>query len=143
MKKLSSVDEARFEIFSKRYRPKNEEQQLSTFKKLDGSFLPPCYRVLKEKIKRTKFISALWSSATLCTPNQLQPAESSGWNLEDGQYKISWFEGDTAPKIIDVTSTEDEVEDEEIELDDFEGTCIVLACKCINLFMLCNKCKYK
>ena len=36
-------------------------------------------------------------------PNtQYQDAESFGWKLEDGHYTLHWFDGEAAPKIVDV-----------------------------------------
>ena len=35
-------------------------------------------------------------------------AEESGWELVNGHYKIKWFDGAVAPKIVDIISTEDD-----------------------------------
>ena len=121
MKHLTSVNEARFEMFLKKYKPKNEEQELCKVKRLDGSSMPPCQRVLREKIKRTQCIAHQWRSATAQTPSQAHVPESSGWILEDAQYKLVWFTGEVAPKVIDVTTVDKEIEEAEVDINEDEG----------------------
>ena len=48
-KRLASVDEILFELFLKKYQPK-EINLISNMKTFDGSQSPPCSRVLKEKL---------------------------------------------------------------------------------------------
>ena len=67
LKRLKSVDEARFELFQKKYKT-SEEQTISFKNKLDSSYIPPCKRVLVEKINRTNYIAAIWKSATCSQP---------------------------------------------------------------------------
>ena len=43
---ISSVDEARLQIFLEKYQLRNEEQIISCIIRLDGSILPPRSRVL-------------------------------------------------------------------------------------------------
>ena len=44
--KLSSVVEARLEIFRKKYKPKIGKNHISCAKKMDGNSLPPCSPVI-------------------------------------------------------------------------------------------------
>ena len=55
-KRSASVDKVHLELFLKKYKPK-ESMLISNTKNFDESQLPPCSRVLKEKIKRTKYIT--------------------------------------------------------------------------------------
>ena len=69
-KRLASVGEVRSELFLRKYKPK-ESKLISNMKKFDGIQLPPCSRVLKEKIKRTKYITGVWlSSVFLSAPDR-------------------------------------------------------------------------
>ena len=74
---------------------------------MDASSLPPCQRVLREKIARTRYICRLWRSSTFPSPPTVPTPETSGWNLKDNQYKIKWFDGDLAPKAIDISTYEE------------------------------------
>jgi hypothetical protein len=109
-KKLSSVDEIRLELFLQKYKPKGKDEALACVKKFDGSSLPPCSRVLYEKIRRTKYIAELWLSSTSPAPPDQLP-EEMGWQVVDGHYTVNWFDGEVSPKPIDITSNEDEFED--------------------------------
>ena len=111
--KVEIVDQARFDIFVEKYRPKGNEESLSCVKKLDGSSLPPCSKTLLEKIKRTKFITAMWMSSNQPHPPQQNP-ESSGWLLRNGKYQILWYQEEASPKLVDVACNDfDEYEEEE------------------------------
>ena len=55
--KFNSVNKVRLELFLKKYRPKKKEEVVITcVKKMEGSFLPPCASVLKQKTDRTNHI---------------------------------------------------------------------------------------
>ena len=70
--------------------------------------LPPCSRVLLQKIKRTQLITRLWLAAIEQTPPPEIP-ENNGWELDDIGYKILWFKGTATPNIVVVMdSAEDE-----------------------------------
>ena len=58
-------------------------------RKLDGSSLPPCSRVIWQKVLRTNYISGKWLSAWQQHPPSYS-AEESGWELVNGNYKIKW-----------------------------------------------------
>ena len=67
-KRLASVDEARLEMFLRKYQTKNLKKSLTKIKKFDASTLPPYSKVLHSKILRTKFVLSMWVSATLSSP---------------------------------------------------------------------------
>jgi hypothetical protein len=100
-KKLTSIDEARFHIFADHYKTKNSEQRLTSVKKLDGTSLPPCRKVLLQKIKRTCFIAKMWLSSLSPHPPSLDPVDC-GWTIVNGCYEIKWYEGDHCPRTLDV-----------------------------------------
>ena len=62
-KKISDVDELRFDVFARKYNLKIDKN-LAAVKKLEASALPPCKKVLLQKIKRTHFIATMWMSAS-------------------------------------------------------------------------------
>lgn len=99
-------------MFASRYSWRNtsqeaEKKRIDSLKKLDGSALPPCSRVLLQKIKRTHLIAMRWHSATQAEQNSLSPL-LSGWKDEDDSYRILWVEGDISPKALDVLSSEED-----------------------------------
>ena len=52
--KFNSANEVRLELFLKKYRSKKKEEVvISCVKKMEGSLLPPCASVLKQKTNRT------------------------------------------------------------------------------------------
>ena len=93
-------------MFRTKYKT-TDEQHLSEVKKMDASSLSPCQRVLREKIAKTHYICRLWRSSIFSSPPAAPTPETSGWNLEDNQYKIKWFDGDLAPNAIDISASEE------------------------------------
>ena len=107
-KKTNSVDHARLEIFLTKYKPKKGSVSLNQIqaKKLDSSIMPPCSKVLHQKIKRCIYVANIWKNSLRTKPTPHLPT-SFGWTLdEDGTYCIKWFEGDVAPKIVEVVKDE-------------------------------------
>jgi len=84
---------------------------------MDGSSLPPCSRVLLQKIRRTFLICSIWNNATASTAPELNP-EDFGWKLENGFYRICWYYGDASPKIVDIIS---DIDEEKSDDSDFEN----------------------
>ena len=74
---------------------------------MDASTLPPCSRVLAEKVKRVNYICNIWCNATLANPPNLLP-ENCGWVLEDNAFRIKWFEGDMSPTDVEVICQDQE-----------------------------------
>ena len=109
-KSLSKVDEARFNIFLCLYKPK-ANGLLNTVKSMDGSCLPPCSRVLRQKALRSNFVAGKWNSAWRRHPPMLTPT-NCGWILSDESYDIKWFEGDACPKSFDIICEETATENE-------------------------------
>ena len=102
MKKITSINDARAQIFFDKYKQKKKDgERLSFVKKLDGSALPPCAKVLMQKMKRTHFVARQWLSTTSSCAPVMSP-EDHGWKLVDGGYKLFWFEGDASPRSLDV-----------------------------------------
>lgn len=97
----------------KKYKP-SKGKLFSFAKKFDGSFLPPCSAVLREKIKRVNYIAALWLNSAEPRMPDILP-EQFGWFIDrNNTYKLKWFEGDMTPQSLDVviddTSIDDDVE---------------------------------
>ena len=67
-----SINDVRLQIFLKKYRSKSGKP-ISSVKRMDGAFLPPCSRVLVEKIKRTNFIVGKWLYSTSPTLSDIDP----------------------------------------------------------------------
>lgn len=64
VKSTSSVNEVREIIFCQNYMPKKDNEKfLKHLKSFDHNNIPPCYRVLLQKIKRTQYVSTIWCNA--------------------------------------------------------------------------------
>ena len=57
--KCESVDGARLDIFFNKYQPKKNDSPISCARKMDGSSLPPCSRLVLEKLKHTNCLQYL------------------------------------------------------------------------------------
>jgi hypothetical protein len=109
-KKRGSVNELRFGFFLAKYKPKKTTGNLvNQVKNMDFSLSPPCSKVLLEKIKRSTFVTSVWQHSAQAESPITNPTDF-GWSLEDGRYVIHWFDGEAAPKIVDVVKekTEDD-----------------------------------
>ena len=116
--KCESVDDARLDIFFKKYQPKKNDSPISCVRKMDGSSLPPCSRVVLEKLKRTNYVCSIWLNAFEAYPPDFNP-ENCGWVMKEGAYRILWFEGDVSPTSVDGICHDDE-DDETTGNDDYE-----------------------
>ena len=105
--KLKSFNESRLDIFLNKYRLKSKDQVVNCVRKLDENSLPPCCRVLWQKVLRINYITGKQLSAWQQHPPS-DSTEQSGWELANRNYKIKWSDGAVAPKIVDIISTEDD-----------------------------------
>ena len=81
-----------WEILTKGWRTNNV-----MCKKIDGSILPPCSRVLLQKIQRTQVVTRRWLSPTQVTQSTIV-ISSRIW-MERRKlycYRLHWFDGKTS-----------------------------------------------
>ena len=74
-KKLSSIAEARLEMFLKQYKPKIGKNPISCAKMMDGSSLPPCSPVILQKLRRTNYVCSVWLNAHEASPPKILNAD--------------------------------------------------------------------
>ena len=67
---------------------KKSNQSITCVRKFDGTSIPPCSKVLREKMRRTIFITKIWFSSVDAFEPLLSPL-NYGWTLEDGKYIIN------------------------------------------------------
>ena len=96
-KKCTNVDDTRLDVFLQKYKTNT----ITSVKKLDGNMLPPCSRVLLQKNRRTQLKTRRWLAENNTTPPPEIP-ENNGWQLDDNEYKILWFEGTAIPNLVPV-----------------------------------------
>ena len=97
--KLNKINDVRVQEFLGKYRPKNDNERLSCVKKLDGTMLPPCQKVLAQKLRRVEMISKRWTSST-SRHTSFEVPEESGWILQDDtSYGINWYDGESSPSL--------------------------------------------
>ena len=80
-KKFDHVDDVRYQIFWDKYKPL---ENLSNVEKLDGSMIPPCFKVLVKKMKRTRLINRSTIELFSVTAYVHDSPPEERWNLEDG-----------------------------------------------------------
>ena len=122
LKTFKSTNAARLELFIKKSQSKKEKDIFSNIKRIEIESLPPCSKVVFQKVLRTNYICSIWRNATLANPPDFSPM-NCGWVMEGGNYDIKWFEGLNAPTKLEeiyLSQTEDETNSEEIFSDDEE-----------------------
>ena len=119
-KTISSVNNVRLQTFLQKYKPKKESQKITCVKKMDGSSMAPCFRVLSKKILHASLIARRWRSSIIPFQPALSPLDC-GWTLQDGKYTIDWFHGEQAPTSLDIVMQEDEDDAEEENQDSAEA----------------------
>ena len=87
---------------------------------MDGSSLPPCCKVLLQKIRRCFYVCNTWNNATMSVPPTLCP-EDFGWKQDDGFYLIIWYYGDATPRIAEIMAGNDEELGNDENENDFES----------------------
>ena len=118
-KKLSSLNDAIFDVFLGKYKPKKNNNPISFAKRIDGGYLPPCSKVMELKTRRANLIAARWLQSTNRSPPSFDP-KRCGWNLTEDGYSINWFEGDMTPRSLgDIVLGEN---DSDVESDNFSDS---------------------
>lgn len=113
VKAVKTVNEARVVVFDRKYRPRNEKEKFrKSTAKLEASSFPPCYRELEQHVRRTIYISQIWSNAHLKTPSNINPI-NYGWKLNQNNYDFHWFDGDECPSKVNDVVRKDPIEAEE------------------------------
>ena len=101
-RKLTSINEVRLQIIASKYKPKkNGTKSITGVKSIYGSSMPPGQRVLQQKIKRTNLVATRWCAATEPFEPVMSPSDY-GLDCEDKEYRIKWFEGEAAPRSLDI-----------------------------------------
>lgn len=120
----ANVNDARTNIFNKIYNNSKDlsKDVLKINKSLDSRRMPPCQRVIVEKVKGLKYICSIWFNATLAQPTTLNPI-NFGWQLSDDKLVPIWFSGDAVPssitEIIHKIVTPDIDKENESDSDDY------------------------
>jgi len=75
---------------------------ISIYQGAESSWLPPSEAILKKKIQRTNYVTALWRNVHMWEPmiNFDASPQECGWQLLDGEYRICWFEGGQLPNEV-------------------------------------------
>ena len=116
VKKCSSVDTARSNIFHKIFSAKKDSGKLvKKIRGFDSCTIPPCFKSLKQKILRTIFVTAMWKNATEQHCITLDPAKC-GWVMKE-ILEPFWFEGDPTPLSVDDILKNNRPESSEMETD--------------------------
>ena len=106
----SSVNEARYEVFKSKYAPSSIQSPLAKIKGADASMMPPCQQVLLQKVKRSNYVAFMWKHAHTAEP-VLEHPEDHGWTLQNGQYRVKWYDGEQMPGDISNSVIQDVLTD--------------------------------
>ena len=73
---------------------------------MEGSFLPPCPSVLKQKANRTNHIAGKLLSSWTRHPPISNPLNYR-WELSNRHWKVKWFEGDIATTSVELITADE------------------------------------
>ena len=73
---------------------------------MEGSFLPPCTSVLQQKMNSTNHIAGKLLSLWTSHPPMSNPL-NCGWELSNGLWKAKQFDGDIAPKSVELITADE------------------------------------
>ena len=86
------LNKYRYHVVNNTYSVKGKTlDPFTKLKSIEGSSIPPSEAELSSHIDKSAFVARLWGSAHR---QHLKKTPDSGWDLEDGIYKIIWFQGD-------------------------------------------------
>ena len=76
-----------------------QDSPLANIKKIDCALLPPCRRTLAMKIRRTQYVTSIWTRAATANPSEGMMPVDYGWAVDasDNILKPVWFEGSAIP----------------------------------------------
>ena len=64
-----------------------------------------------KKFKRTKVVTRKWMTSVVALQTVWCPSDF-GWKSEDGKYKIKWYNGEVAPRCLDIVCIDGNTKDE-------------------------------
>ena len=85
---------------------------LKKLRKINCALLPPCHKVMKNKIMRAQYVSQMWARASSKIPAEGLCPSQYGWLKDEGKWKIQWYHGPALPENI-LGPGEDEDDDDE------------------------------
>lgn len=121
---LSSVNDARLQIFLQKYKPANTESPMDKIKGIDAGMLPPCEKVLNQKLARSNYVAYLWKHANLRDPLQDMEPTDHGWKQANGVFVPVWFTGSQMPTSLSATLEPDGMDgdvDDEDDREDYDS----------------------
>ena len=106
----SKVNEARYELFMKKYTKEN--------KVIDLFLLPPCKTTLNLHLQRCNYVARIWKCSGSAENNYSLPSEH-GWNAD---FDIKWcediFPSEIEDLLIENFEENDENDDDEVGTDE-------------------------
>ena len=121
--KMAEVNDARYQIFCKKYDTPQKKKQNIQVKGIDGSNLPPCKSALSQQIARANCLSSVWNNAHSFKSVMFDP-KKNGWEVkkhesDEKYFTLNWFEGEMLPKKLDdillETSNDEKEQEEDLE----------------------------
>lgn len=103
----NNINEVSYQTFLKQNKP-TQTNPFGQIKNTDPSFLPPCQKVLLNKIKRCNFVCKLWNNTFDPNPLGEMKPENHGWELnkDNKSYIPKWNPVNHLPtSLLDVEDT--------------------------------------
>ena len=92
-------------------------KKVKKLRKINCSLLPPCQKVLQQKILRAQYVSQVWSKAADKNPSEGLCPSQYGWKKEENRWKWVWYIGSAVPdrftECADGSEDDDDAENEE------------------------------
>ena len=96
-----------------------QKNPLSNVRKIDCSLLPPTRSSLLMKLKRTLYVTKLWTRASEPNPTVGLSPSDFGWHEDDdGSLVPEWFSGPVIPEDLFPEVSEEEEESDITDTDD-------------------------
>ena len=92
-------------------------KKLKKLRKINCALLPPCQKVLHQKILWAQCVSQVWSKAAGKSPSESLCPANYGWRREENRWKWVWYIGSAVPETF-AGSTDDDEEENDAENDE-------------------------
>lgn len=114
---LDKINDVRYKIFVKQNKP-SRAGLFENIKNSDPSLLPPCHKVVLNKIKRCNYICKLWNNTSNPNPLNSMKPEDHGWEMSRDMYIPKWNPENHLPTTL--LEVEDSAYDEDSNENDHQ-----------------------
>ncbi|XP_063047206.1 uncharacterized protein LOC134440965 [Engraulis encrasicolus] len=114
-RKTRDTNEARYLKLMEMSGNISKESPLANVKRVDCALLPPSRRALEMHVLRARYVSIVWTLATLPCPTDGLSVTDYGWCVKDGLLQPNWFNGPSIPQHLFSAGTESHSQEDSTE----------------------------